>query len=283
MERHYGKGIINKILDSDTAGDKLYIKVYEGFIEAIDGIDNGVPQYATDVKQSYSSNTNLSSRVSCQTRSLCTSHLCLDLNPDWMDENPNPDGQFQLAMALTGSGKIHFSHPKCISNELQSSELLSSATENLGSLPEVSSRRLFKIASMSMSRERSSSSRDSAPGRNTCTRSRGKSRSRLPSSTSSTLIKAVLGKIDERSIVTLTRRVQCVGVEGEEFQNRKSLPWKGLRDDDLSKASGIPGGIFVHISGFIGGNKTKEGALQMAKKALGTVEADDSKKQKVHA
>jgi uncharacterized UPF0160 family protein len=46
------------------------------------------------------------------------------------------------------------------------------------------------------------------------------------------------------------------------------LPWKGLRDDALSKESGIEGGIFVHISGFIGGNKTKEGALAMARKAL---------------
>ncbi len=35
-----------------------------------------------------------------------------------------------------------------------------------------------------------------------------------------------------------------------------------------SKESGIDGGVFVHISGFIGGNKTLEGALAMAKKAL---------------
>jgi len=61
-------------------------------------------------------------------------------------------------------------------------------------------------------------------------------------------------------------RIQCVPVQG--FENRKSLPWKGLRDEELSKASGIPGGIFIHINGFIGGNKTKEGALQMALKAL---------------
>jgi uncharacterized UPF0160 family protein len=63
-------------------------------------------------------------------------------------------------------------------------------------------------------------------------------------------------------------RVQCVPIAAEGFENRKSLPWRGLRDEELSKASGIPGGVFVHVGGFIGGNKTKEGALQMAQKAL---------------
>jgi len=63
-------------------------------------------------------------------------------------------------------------------------------------------------------------------------------------------------------------RVQCVSLKEGSFENRLSLPWKGLRNEDLSKASEIPGGIFVHIGGFIGGNKTKEGALQMAQKAL---------------
>ena len=46
------------------------------------------------------------------------------------------------------------------------------------------------------------------------------------------------------------------------------MPWRGLRDSQLSEESGIPGGVFVHMSGFIGGNDTYEGALEMAKKAL---------------
>ena len=35
-----------------------------------------------------------------------------------------------------------------------------------------------------------------------------------------------------------------------------------------SAASGVPGGVFVHASGFIGGNATLEGAVEMAAKAL---------------
>ena len=50
-------------------------------------------------------------------------------------------------------------------------------------------------------------------------------------------------------------RVQAVPVSPESFESRKALPeaWRGLRDAELSKVSGIDGGVFVHASGFIGG------------------------------
>jgi len=54
------------------------------------------------------------------------------------------------------------------------------------------------------------------------------------------------------------------------FQNRISLPepWRGKRDTELSELAGIPSCIFVHATGFIGGNATFAGALQMAKTAI---------------
>lgn len=65
-------------------------------------------------------------------------------------------------------------------------------------------------------------------------------------------------------------RVQCVPVGKDSFQSRMPLPekWRGFRDEELSSISGIPGCVFVHAAGFIGGNKTFEGALKMAKAAL---------------
>ncbi|KAG8629167.1 hypothetical protein KVT40_003032 [Elsinoe batatas] len=65
-------------------------------------------------------------------------------------------------------------------------------------------------------------------------------------------------------------RIRAVGIENGGFENRKALPaeWRGLRDEELSKVAGIPGCIFIHASGFIGGNATPQGALDMAKKAL---------------
>eukprot|EP00116_Pleurobrachia_bachei_P006405 sb/3466667/ len=65
-------------------------------------------------------------------------------------------------------------------------------------------------------------------------------------------------------------RVITVGVKGEGFTNRLPLPekWCGVRDEALSELTGIPQCVFVHASGFIGGNRTMEGALQMASKSL---------------
>lgn len=40
--------------------------------------------------------------------------------------------------------------------------------------------------------------------------------------------------------------------------------WRGLRGQELSDISGIPGSVFVHANGFIGGNETLSGALSMA-------------------
>lgn len=44
--------------------------------------------------------------------------------------------------------------------------------------------------------------------------------------------------------------------------------WAGLRNEDLDKATGIKDCVFVHTVRFIGGNKTREGVLAMAQKAL---------------
>lgn len=67
-------------------------------------------------------------------------------------------------------------------------------------------------------------------------------------------------------------RIRAVSVSGDSFENRKGLPeaWRGVRDQDLSGVAGIRGCVFVHASGFIGGNVTFDGALAMAKKACET-------------
>ncbi|KAJ5369616.1 UPF0160 protein MYG1 [Penicillium cosmopolitanum] len=77
-------------------------------------------------------------------------------------------------------------------------------------------------------------------------------------------------------------RVQCVSESEGSFVSRKPLPeaWRGVRDQDLdgvmateAEKAGqdkLPAGaVFVHASGFIGGHKTKEGAMAMAVRSLG--------------
>ena len=65
-------------------------------------------------------------------------------------------------------------------------------------------------------------------------------------------------------------RIRSVSKENGGFENRKDLPapWKGARDEELEKISGIAGCVFVHAAGFIGGNKTFDGTLAMAQKAV---------------
>lgn len=65
-------------------------------------------------------------------------------------------------------------------------------------------------------------------------------------------------------------RIQCVPESKDSFVSRKPLPeaWRGFRDEELDGITGVPGGVFVHAAGFIGGNKTFEGAKEMAVKAL---------------
>jgi uncharacterized UPF0160 family protein len=65
-------------------------------------------------------------------------------------------------------------------------------------------------------------------------------------------------------------RLQAVSKTPSSFENRRSMPepWRGLRDAELSAKCGIPGCVFVHASGFIGGHANYEGALEMARRSL---------------
>jgi uncharacterized UPF0160 family protein len=62
-------------------------------------------------------------------------------------------------------------------------------------------------------------------------------------------------------------RIQAVPRDPNSFESRKKLPesWCGLRDEILSAKTNIPGCIFVHASGFIGGHSNRDGALQLAR------------------
>ena len=60
---------------------------------------------------------------------------------------------------------------------------------------------------------------------------------------------------------------QAVPDKPGSFGQRKPCPekFRGLRGGGLDEATGIPGGIFCHPAGFIGGHETKEGAIATAR------------------
>ena len=72
----------------------------------------------------------------------------------------------------------------------------------------------------------------------------------------------------------LLHTCMCIFTHTHTLTHRLSLPaeWCGLRDEQLSQVSGVPGCVFAHANSFIGGNLTYERALSMAQKTLQLVQ-----------
>ena len=93
--KHFGREIVANVLgwkQGDERVEKIFLKMYKTFIEAVDANDNGVNQYDTDAPQKYEVNTSLPSRVG-------------KLNPAW-NEPFTPESQltqFRMAMEMTGA------------------------------------------------------------------------------------------------------------------------------------------------------------------------------------
>lgn len=64
--------------------------------------------------------------------------------------------------------------------------------------------------------------------------------------------------------------VYCVQKEEGSYENRKDLPeaWAGLRDQELAKVTGVPDATFCHNGRFLAVAKSKEGAIELARKAV---------------
>ncbi|GAB2277908.1 hypothetical protein Dimus_012606 [Dionaea muscipula] len=231
--KHFGKEIVAKELQLDEEHPdvfRVFIAVYKSFMEAIDAVDNGINQYETDQPPRYVNNTHLSSRVG-------------RLNLDWMDPDQSAENEneaFQKAMNLAGSeflDSLRFHAKSWLSARSVVIECLSARkdVDPSGEIMVLTRFCPWKLHLFELEEEMKIDP----------------------------LIKYVLYQ-DDRS---KHWRVQAVGISPDKFESRKALPapWRGLRDEELSKESGIPGCVFVHMSGFIGGNHTFEGALAMAR------------------
>ncbi len=64
--------------------------------------------------------------------------------------------------------------------------------------------------------------------------------------------------------------IDTVPPEPGSFAQRLPLPegWAGLQGEKLAEASGVEDAVFVHLRRFVGGAKSREGAIAMAHKAL---------------
>eukprot|EP00551_Chaetoceros_affinis_P010090 CAMPEP_0203673858 /NCGR_PEP_ID=MMETSP0090-20130426/14118_1 /ASSEMBLY_ACC=CAM_ASM_001088 /TAXON_ID=426623 /ORGANISM="Chaetoceros affinis, Strain CCMP159" /LENGTH=361 /DNA_ID=CAMNT_0050539593 /DNA_START=220 /DNA_END=1305 /DNA_ORIENTATION=+ len=237
--RHYGREVIQNIYPTlnEKELDLVYTKMYNSFMEAIDANDTGVEPLpkGCDIELQYKDSTGLSSRVS-------------RLNPRWNDdEEISPDDRFEDASAMCGSDFM---------------SVLSSTVESFLPARSFVEQALIKRFETD------------ASGQIIKLESGG-----LPWKGHLYDLEKEYKIVNEKDLIkyvlytdqAMMWRIQAVTVEGQAFENRLSLPehWRGVRDADLEKIAGIKGCTFCHAAGFIGGNKSYDGVLQMARVALG--------------
>ncbi|KAF9409732.1 hypothetical protein HW555_011022 [Spodoptera exigua] len=226
---YYGKEIIKQLVSNDVSLtpndlDVIYRKVYENIIEEIDAIDNGIPICSGE--PSYKIQTNLSRRVG-------------RLNPEWNSKQLiNMDEVFEKALLLVSEEFLHTVN-YYVKVWLPARVYVRESLENRfeihksGQIVEFTEKFPWKEHLFDLEEEMN------------------------------------IGHDIKYAIFNdkpNSWRVQAVPVNPTSFITRKPLHpnWCGIRDEDLSEIAGIEDCIFCHTTGFIGGNKTRDGALKMA-------------------
>ncbi|TKS70623.1 UPF0160 protein MYG1, mitochondrial [Collichthys lucidus] len=228
---HFGRQLLaqlTELKEDDRQLEVLFDKLYENFVEEVDAVDNGISQY--DGEARYSISTTLSARVS-------------HLNPRWNSKSQDTEDGFRKAMKMVGEeflDRLEFYQ----SAWLPARTVVENAVKERHQVDPSGEVLLF--------------SQGGCPWKEHLFALEKELQVEMP-------IKFVLYP-DQNG----QWRVQCVSAGLNTFQNRLSLleEWRGVRDEALSELSGIKDCIFVHAGGFIGGNKTQEGALEMARRTL---------------
>jgi uncharacterized UPF0160 family protein len=218
----------NNVELSPTQLTSIFIKIYQSFIQEIDGIDNGVPQF--DGEPQYRINTHLSSRVKT-------------FNAGWMDNKTNDeiDELFHQAKDYVGKefdDKVQYFGTAWLPARI----IVEKAVENRFNIH--SSGEIIELGQFCPWQEHLREIEKELDGIE---------------------IKFVLfnSGVDDF-------RVQCVPIKEGSFVCRKFLnkKWFGIRDQELEEVSGVEGIKFCHVTGFIGGHKTRDGTLKMAELSL---------------
>ena len=205
--------------------------MYSELFQALDAIDNGIGQYSTHENERYKETTTLSARVG-------------RLNPSWRESEPDYDTCFYKALEIVGQ------EFKEIFNYIV-----------LDWLPA----RKFVEESLLKAREVDESCKimllhHFCPWKD-----------HLYSLEDELLTEKIIYVLYTDS--TKNWRIQAVGVPGQPFVSRLPLPedWRGKRGSELASISYIADIEFVHATGFIGGARSYESVLQMAKMSLGII------------
>ncbi|KAI2623758.1 putative UPF0160 protein C27H6.8 [Xylaria nigripes] len=249
---HFGKALIaqrlNQSEDSETVC-MVWKKLYESFIEAVDAHDNGIPAYDPELLQA----AGIEKRYTEGAYGLGA--VVGRFNPQWNDEVPEDpveaqaaeDERFEAASKRIGSEFDHdldyytgaWLPARSVVQEAFDKRM---AIHPQGHIMVIEGRgapwkdHIFAIEEELKTEEQN---------------------------------RPLYVLFPETPRPDSRWRIQAVPVSRDSFQSRKPLPtpWRGMRDEALDEITGVPGCIFTHASGFIGGAKTYEGALALAEKA----------------
>lgn len=250
---HFGRSLIAQRLDAEVPADEaspdvelLYNKIYENFIEAVDAHDNGISRYDRDALAA----AGIEPRFS--TGGFTLGAMVGRLNPNWNDARPADDDEAQASedkLFLTASRRIGEEFERTL--DFMTKAWLPARTIVQQAFDQRTKHdaqgRILVIEGQSV------------PWKEHLYTLEGEGN---PS------VLYVL--YAEGTQPGAKWRIQCVPETQDSFTSRKPLPeaWRGFRDAELDGVAGIDGCVFVHAAGFIGGNKTFEGAKAMAVKAL---------------
>ncbi|KAI8633984.1 putative UPF0160 protein C27H6.8 [Xylariaceae sp. FL1651] len=249
---HFGRALVAQRLgqgqDSDEVG-VVWRKVYESFIEALDAHDNGISAYDADALRAAGIEPRFSEG------GFTLGAVVGRLNPGWNETLPSDpaeaqaaeDARFEAASARIGE-EFDRDLAYYTSAWLPARSIVQQA---------YAKRREYDAEGRIMVLEGqavpwkdhlySLEEEEETPEQN----------------------KVLYVLYPEKPTSDAKWRIQAVPVSSGSFQSRKALPepWRGARDEQLDDITGVPGGVFVHASGFIGGNKTFDGVKTMADKA----------------
>ncbi|KAL8392567.1 hypothetical protein RB595_002672 [Gaeumannomyces hyphopodioides] len=257
---HFGRQIIARRLgdpdsDNEATVDMLYAKLYESFVEALDAHDNGIHSYDPALLAAAGAEKRFS------TGGFTLGAVVGRLNPNWNDPVPEDpaeaqaaeDSRFEAASSRIGE-EFDRDLDYYTRSWLPARSVVADAFAHRDE-HDVSGRGrilVFKGQSVPWKDHLYNLEAEAEAAQQGVDK------------------KVIYVLYPEKPAPDAKWRVQAVPESKDSFQSRQPLPeaWRGFRDEELDKITGIPGCVFVHAAGFIGGNKTFEGALAMAKKAL---------------
>lgn len=232
--KHFGSQIIRQLLEREiTESDLelLRLRVYDHFVESLDANDNGINKYDNE--------SELRSRF--KDKAITIPGIVSGMNPDWNGDvsSDNFDRCFQRASKFVGEAFQDLVQGYG-NSWLPAKSIVLQAVKARHDVD--ASGKIVKLPQFCPWKEHVFD------------------------------IENELGIKGEIEFVlfadsTGTWRISTVPLTPGSFEFRRGLPesLRGLRDEELSQKSGVPGCVFIHAAGFIGGAKSYDSVFKLAK------------------